>query len=40
MFNVDASVALTPLGGAAGTMTATKESGKFTHNLYVQWRQC
>ncbi|KAF2112184.1 hypothetical protein BDV96DRAFT_602631 [Lophiotrema nucula] len=39
--NVNADVALTPLGSSAsGTLVATKESARFTHQLYLKWRQC
>ncbi|KAF2273467.1 uncharacterized protein EI97DRAFT_158900 [Westerdykella ornata] len=38
--NVNAQVALTPLGKGAGTLVAVKESAKFTHSLYIKWRQC
>ncbi|PSN67193.1 hypothetical protein BS50DRAFT_385006 [Corynespora cassiicola Philippines] len=39
--NVNAEVALTPLGSSAsGTLVATKESGRFTHSLFIKWRQC
>ncbi|KAF2017781.1 hypothetical protein BU24DRAFT_432390 [Aaosphaeria arxii CBS 175.79] len=41
LLNVNAEVALTPLGGSAsGTLAATKESSRFTHSLYIKWRQC
>ncbi|KAJ4292681.1 hypothetical protein N0V90_009344 [Kalmusia sp. IMI 367209] len=41
MLNVNAEVALTPLGGSAtGTIAAVKETGKFTNQLYIRWRQC
>jgi hypothetical protein len=38
--NVNSEVALTPLGRASGTLAATKESVKFTHSVYIKWRQC
>jgi hypothetical protein len=39
--NVNAEVALTPLGSSAsGTIAAVKETGKFTNQLYLKWRQC
>jgi hypothetical protein len=38
--NVNAEVALTPLGAGSGTLVATKESAKFTHSVYIKWRQC
>ncbi|KAF2182512.1 hypothetical protein K469DRAFT_636395 [Zopfia rhizophila CBS 207.26] len=41
MLNVNAEVALTPLGSAnSGTLVATKESARFTHSVYIKWRQC
>ncbi|ORY15766.1 hypothetical protein BCR34DRAFT_477483 [Clohesyomyces aquaticus] len=41
MLNINADVALTPLGGpGSGTIVANKESAKFTQSLYVRWRQC
>lgn len=41
MFNINSEVALTPFSTSAnGLLTATKESGRFTTNLYVQWRKC
>jgi hypothetical protein len=38
--NVNAEIALTPLGRGSGTLVATKESAKFTHSVYIKWRQC
>ena len=41
MLNVNSEVALTPFNTPAnGVLAATKESGRFTSNLYVQWKQC
>jgi len=41
MLNVNAEVALTPMGSsAAGTIAAVKETGKFTNVLYLKWKQC
>ena len=41
VFNVDASVALTPLGGEkSGYLGVAKESGRLSSNLYVQWKKC
>ncbi|KAF2627545.1 hypothetical protein BU25DRAFT_439961 [Macroventuria anomochaeta] len=41
LFNVDASVALTPLASpASGVLGITKESGKLRSNLYIQWKKC
>ncbi|KAF2868811.1 hypothetical protein BDV95DRAFT_597125 [Massariosphaeria phaeospora] len=39
--NVNAEVALTPMGGSqSGTLVATKESARFTHSVFIKWRQC
>ncbi|KAF2450651.1 hypothetical protein P171DRAFT_516486 [Karstenula rhodostoma CBS 690.94] len=39
--NVNAEVALTPLGGhASGQLAVNKETGRFANQLYIQWRQC
>ena len=41
LLNVNAEVALTPLGSSAsGTIAAVKETGKFTNQLYLKWKQC
>ncbi|KAH6643084.1 hypothetical protein C7974DRAFT_116951 [Boeremia exigua] len=41
LFNVVASVALTPLAGPEnGLLGITKESGRLSSNLYVQWKKC
>ncbi|KAF2268204.1 hypothetical protein CC78DRAFT_17100 [Lojkania enalia] len=41
MLNVNAEVALTPMGSSAtGSLVAVKESARFTHALYLKWRQC
>ncbi|KAI4708907.1 hypothetical protein J4E89_006309 [Alternaria sp. Ai002NY15] len=40
-FNINSEVALTPFATpASGVLAATKEAGRFTSNLYVQWRKC
>lgn len=29
------------MGGAgSGTLIATKESARFSHSVYIKWRQC
>ncbi|KAF2787227.1 hypothetical protein K505DRAFT_130594 [Melanomma pulvis-pyrius CBS 109.77] len=39
--NVNSEVSLTPMGGAgSGTLIATKESARFSHSVYIKWRQC
>ena len=41
MFNVNTEVALTPAGkSVSGTLSATKESGRFTGVLYLKWQEC
>ena len=41
LFNVDASVALTPLAGTArGVLGLAKESGRLSNSLYVVWKKC
>ncbi|KAJ4333682.1 hypothetical protein N0V87_007438 [Didymella glomerata] len=41
LFNVDASVALTPLAGSAsGVLGVAKESGRLSSNLYIAWKKC
>ncbi|PVH91678.1 hypothetical protein DM02DRAFT_331158 [Periconia macrospinosa] len=41
LLNVNAEVALTPLGSSAsGTIAAVKETGKFTNSIYIKWKQC
>lgn len=41
LFNVNAEVSLLQSSArASGTLVATKESGKFTHSVYIKWRQC
>lgn len=41
LFNVNAEVALTPLASAAsGVLGITKETGRLSSNLYVQWKKC
>ncbi|KAL1599313.1 hypothetical protein SLS59_006330 [Nothophoma quercina] len=41
LFNVDASVALTPLASEkSGYLGIAKESGRLSSNLYVQWKKC
>lgn len=41
MFNINSEVALTPFATPAnGVLAATKEAGRFTSNLYVQWKKC
>ncbi|EMD59563.1 hypothetical protein GGP41_004399 [Bipolaris sorokiniana] len=41
MFNINSEVALTPFATPAnGVLAATKESGRFTSNLYFQWKKC
>lgn len=41
MLNINSEVALTPIATPAnGVLAATKESGRFTSNLYVQWKKC
>jgi hypothetical protein len=39
--NVNAEVALTPLGGnASGQLAVNKETGRFSSQLYIRWKQC
>ncbi|KZM19044.1 hypothetical protein ST47_g9795 [Ascochyta rabiei] len=41
LFNVDASVALTPFAGpASGVLGIARESGRLSSSLYVQWKKC
>jgi hypothetical protein len=41
MLNVNSEVALTPLAtDKDGVLAATREGGRFTSNLYVQWKKC
>ncbi|KAF1926202.1 uncharacterized protein M421DRAFT_422877 [Didymella exigua CBS 183.55] len=41
LFNVDASVALTPLAGSAsGVLGIAEESGRLSNSLYVVWKKC
>ncbi|KAJ4404520.1 hypothetical protein N0V91_005864 [Didymella pomorum] len=41
LFNVDASVALSPLAGtASGVLGIARESGRLSSNLYVAWKKC
>lgn len=41
MLNVNADVVLSPTGtSATGTVVAIKESARFTHQLYIKWKQC
>ncbi|KAF1954501.1 ankyrin [Byssothecium circinans] len=40
LLNINAEVSLTPLGStASGTIAAVKETGKFTNQLYLKWKQ-
>lgn len=39
--NINSAVSLTPFtGNANGILTSNKESGRFSNNVYVRWRQC
>jgi hypothetical protein len=41
LLNVNAEVALTPLGGnASGQLAVNKETGRFSSQLYIRWKQC
>ncbi|KAJ4338492.1 hypothetical protein N0V95_008029 [Ascochyta clinopodiicola] len=41
LFNIDASVALTPFAGpATGVLGIARESGRLSSSLYVQWKKC
>ncbi|KAF2201630.1 hypothetical protein GQ43DRAFT_415408 [Delitschia confertaspora ATCC 74209] len=41
LLNVNTEVALTPLTAKdTGLLTTDKASAKFTHSLYINWRQC
>lgn len=41
LFNVDASVTLTPLASEkSGLLGITRESGRLSSELYVQWKKC
>lgn len=41
LLNVNAEVALTPLGsGASGQLAVNKETGRFANQLYLRWKQC
>ncbi|KAJ4988849.1 secreted protein [Stagonosporopsis vannaccii] len=41
LFNVQASVTLTPLVGAgSGVLGIAKESGRLSEKLFVQWKKC
>jgi hypothetical protein len=41
MLNVNSEVALTPLATPAnGVLAAKTEAGRFTSNIYVQWKKC
>ncbi|RMZ67438.1 hypothetical protein GMOD_00001361 [Pyrenophora seminiperda CCB06] len=41
MLNINSEVALTPLATpASGVLASTKEAGRFTSNVHVQWRKC
>ena len=41
LFNIDASVAVTPLSGSAnGVLGIARESGRLGSDLYVKWKKC
>jgi hypothetical protein len=41
LLNVNAEVSLTPLGGyASGQLAVNKETGRFSSQLYIRWKQC
>ncbi|KAK3201784.1 hypothetical protein GRF29_164g625709 [Pseudopithomyces chartarum] len=41
LFNVNAEVRLTPQNSyASGQLAVNKETGRFTNQLYIRWRQC
>ena len=41
LFNVNAEVRLTQTNSyATGQLAVNKETGRFTNQLYIRWRQC
>jgi hypothetical protein len=41
LFNVNSEVFLTPIATAAsGVLASTREGGKLTNNIYLQWKAC